>query len=128
VIAGRCGETAGAVTRPATEPLYLDVLLPAGAEAMLAIPQGHNAFLYGYEGELRVGDRAQALPRQTMAILDGPPTAIGVRLVAVVAARVLLIAGRPLGEPIAQWGPFVMNTRAQIERAVEDYRSGRLAG
>lgn len=124
VVAGRCADVAGAVTRPNTEPLYLDVVLPAGAESMLAIPEGHNAFLYCYDGGVTVGRRGQALAQQTMGILDNAPGAAGVRIAAAGSARVLLIAGRPLNEPIAQWGPFVMNTRAEIERAVEDYRSG----
>ena len=125
VVAGSCADVAGAVARPVTEPLYLDVVLPAGGEAALAIPQGHNAFLYCYQGGLTVGRRGQALPQQTMGILDNAPAATGVRIAAATASRALLIAGRPLNEPIAQWGPFVMNTRVEIERAVEDYRSGK---
>ncbi|MBL8699062.1 MAG: pirin family protein [Alphaproteobacteria bacterium] len=125
VVAGRCGAVAGAVTRPATEPLYLDVIFPAAGAAAPAIPAGHNAFVYCYEGALAVGARRQVLPKQAMAILDNGDGARGVRLAATGPARALVIAGRPLNEPIAQWGPFVMNTRAEIERAVDDYRSGR---
>jgi len=124
VIAGASHGVAGAVTREATAPLYLDVHLPAGARFTQTLPPTHNAFLYVYRGEVAVGGTAVAERR--MAILANAPQADGVVIDAGAApARLLLIAGRPLNEPIAQYGPFVMNTEAEIHAALADYRDGR---
>ena len=110
-----------------TDPLYLDLSLPAGTELVVPVSAGHNAFLYVYEGEVRVGEpqHAQTLPYRAAGILsDGDRVRVagGAR-----GAQLLLLAGRPLREPVVQYGPFVMNTRQEIEQAVEDYRSGRFA-
>ncbi len=109
-----------------TDPLYVDVQLPAGVAVELPVPPGHSAFVYPYDGEARIGESAAArpLPNRAAGVLaDGDR----VRLEAGPAgARVLLLAGRPLREPVVQYGPFVMNTREEIEQAIEDYRSGRL--
>ncbi|MBK6863633.1 MAG: pirin family protein [Ideonella sp.] len=122
VIAGSSHGVAGAVQRARTEPLYLDIHLPAGARFEQPLPAAHNAFAYVYRGALRIGH--SDVPLQRMAILanDGER----VVLEATQPARALLIAGRPLDEPIAQYGPFVMNTNEQIYQAVEDFRAGRL--
>ncbi len=125
VIAGQSHGVAGAMQREATEPLYLDLLLPSGARFEQALPAGHNAFLYVYRGTLAVGGKE--VPQQRMAILDNGAGTDGVSLQAVTPARVLLIAGRPLGEPIVQYGPFVMNTQAEIHQAIHDFRAGRFA-
>jgi hypothetical protein len=125
VIAGESHGVAGAVTREATAPLYLDLHLDAGASFAQALPQGHNAFVYVYRGEVTIAGRD--VPAGRMAILANDSGADGVVIEAKGAARVLLVAGRPLGEPIAQYGPFVMNTEQEIHQAVSDYRNGRLA-
>jgi len=126
VIAGRSHGVDGAMQRQATQPLYLDLQLPAGAVFEQALPAGHNAFVYVYRGELAVAGRA--VPQQRMAILANTADSDGVRLQGgPEGARALLIAGQPLNEPIAQYGPFVMNSTAQIHQAVEDFRAGRLA-
>ncbi len=90
------------------------------------LPEGHNAFVYVYRGGLSIG--ATGVPLQRMAILANTPGSDGVVLRAVGSepARALLIAGRPLGEPIAQYGPFVMNSQAEIHQAMQDYSEGRL--
>ena len=124
VIAGRSHGVDGLVQREVTEPLYLDIELPAGASFSQVLPEGHNAFLYAYRGAVKVGDTP--VPSARMAILANEAGADGVRLHATEASRVLLLAGRPLNEPIAQYGPFVMNTQEEIMEAVSDYRAGRL--
>jgi redox-sensitive bicupin YhaK (pirin superfamily) len=123
VIAGSSHGVAGAVQRDITQPLYLDIELPAGATFEQPLPAGHNAFLYVFRGEVVV--EGKAVPQARMAILDNAQGADGVRIKTTAPARLLLIAGRPLNEPIAQYGPFVMNTQAEIFQAVEDFRNGK---
>ncbi|WP_031406690.1 pirin family protein [Thiomonas sp. FB-Cd] len=124
VIAGTSGEVTGAVTREATAPLYLDLHLPAGSQFAQIVPPTHNAFVYVYRGEIRIG--GQAVPAQRMALLANDTSADGVVIEAPGSARALLIAGHPLNEPIAQYGPFVMNTNQEIYQALSDFRDGRL--
>lgn len=124
VIAGQSWGVAGAVSRDRTAPLYLDLHMPAGSDFAQRLPPEHNAFVYVYRGELSIA--GQRVPLQRMAILANDAGADGVRLEATVDARALLIAGRPLGEPIAQYGPFVMNTEQEIHQAISDFRDGRL--
>ena len=127
VIAGRSHGVEGAMNRPAdaypTEPLYLDIHLPAGAGFEQPLPTDRNAFVYVYRGEAEVGGTRVGLHRMGILANEGD----GVRMSASAGAtRLLLIAGRPLHEPIAQYGPFVMNTREQLMQAVHDFQSGRL--
>lgn len=123
VIAGSTHGVDGAVQRDGTRPLYLDVALPAGATLDLPLAAGHNAFLYVFQGEVVV--EGKGVPQGRMAILDNAQDADGVRIKAAAASRLLVIAGRPLNEPIAQYGPFVMNRQAEIFQAVEDFRAGK---
>jgi redox-sensitive bicupin YhaK (pirin superfamily) len=125
VIAGVSQGVEGAVQKPATEPLFLDLHLPANSRFAQPIPSGHNAFVYVYRGEAIVG--GQTLPEQRLAILSNSDDADGVVIETQTGSRVLLIAGKPLGEPIVQQGPFVMNTREEIALAINDFRSGRFA-
>jgi redox-sensitive bicupin YhaK (pirin superfamily) len=125
VIAGESHGVQGAVTRDITQPLYLDLQLPAGARFEQALPPGHNAFVYVYRGAVDIA--GQSVPTQRLAILANTPDADGVVIAATDEARVLLIAGHPLNEPIVQYGPFVMNTQQEIYQALSDFRSGRLA-
>ena len=129
VIAGQTLGVTGAVVRPTTEPIVLDITLPAGQSFDAVLPAGHNAFAYVYGGGVvTVGGEAGArVESERMAILTNDAAADGVRLTAETAARVLLVAGAPLNEPIAQYGPFVMNTTAEIHQAVADFQSGVLA-
>jgi quercetin 2,3-dioxygenase len=126
VIAGRSHGVDGAMQREVTEPLYLDLELPAGASFAQALPPAHNAFVYVYRGGVQIGGKE--VPAQRMAVLGNAAASDGVLLTALEPARVLLIAGRPLGEPIAQYGPFVMNTNDEIFQAVRDFQSGRFGG
>ena len=124
VIAGESHGITGAVTRDATAPLYLDLHLPAGTRFEQPLPAGHNAFVYVYRGEAVIA--GTPVPAQRMAILANEAEASGVVVEATRESRVLLIAGAPLGEPIAQYGPFVMNTEQEIYQALNDFRDGRL--
>lgn len=124
VIAGASHGVAGAVQRAHTEPLYLDVELAANATFEQVLPAGHNAFIYVFRGQVVVDE--QNVPQTKMAILKNDPKADGVRIVAAQPSRFILVAGQPLNEPIAQHGPFVMNTQEELFQAVEDFRSGRL--
>jgi redox-sensitive bicupin YhaK (pirin superfamily) len=128
VIAGKLvqasGETHGPVQAVTTDPLYLDVHLPAGKAFETPITNGYNAFLYLYEGDATVGEDNQALKQRTAGLLsDGG--SLQVRA-GDSEARFLLLAGKPLKESVVQYGPFVMNTREEIEQAVQDYQSGKL--
>ena len=130
VIAGQSQGVAGAVQRPASEypsdALYLDLHFSGDQVFSQALPAGHNAFVYVYRGQLAVlGTPGQtAVPAQHMAILANAGD--GVRLQGAAGTRALLIAGSPLREPIAQYGPFVMNSREELMQAVHDFQSGRL--
>jgi hypothetical protein len=129
VLAGASHGVAGAITRPVTEPLYLDVYLPAGQRFAQTLPAGHNAFVYVYRGAVRIGDSTDAavVEAQRMGVLDNAGQSDGVVVTASEDARFLLIAGQPLNEPIAQYGPFVMNTQEQIYQTLADFREGRFA-
>ena len=138
VIAGQTQGVAGAMQRETTAPLYLDLHLEPGARFEQALPAAHNALVYVYRGELSVGDTL--VRRQRMAILANTPGSDGIVITAAgerddksegggesQGARAILIAGQPLNEPIAQYGPFVMNSNEEIFQAVEDFHAGRLA-
>lgn len=126
VISGASHGVSGAMQREVTEPLYLDLHMPAGTSFTQALLPAFNAFVYVYRGEIRIVDRQ--VPQQRMAILKNNAGSDGIILNADDApARVLLIAGRPLNEPIVQYGPFVMNTQEQILQTIDDYQKGRFA-
>jgi quercetin 2,3-dioxygenase len=125
VIAGQLAvddvRVVGPITGGSTDPLYFDLSLPASTSLTLPLPQGHNCLLYVFEGAL-AGDHA--VPNATSAILnDGDAITL---TASNVGARCLVIGGKPLNEPIVQYGPFVMNTRQEIETAMRDYQAGRL--
>ena len=118
--------TPGPIRGLTTDPLYLDVALPVGATFSHPIRQDYNAFVYPYEGSISVGrsDSERVLETHSAGVLSAGDrievTAVAGR------ARLLVLAGRPLNEPVVQYGPFVMNTREEIEQAVADYQSGEL--
>ena len=125
VIAGASHGVTGAMQREHTEPLYLDLRFPNtdGAVFEQTLAATHNAFIYVYRGEVDVlqGELATAVPIKRMAVLRNEGDGLVLRASA--NARVILIAGRPLHEPIAQYGPFVMNTREELVQAVDDFRA-----
>jgi len=121
------GPVNGSGAKLSTDPLYLDVRLPAGAVFDAPVPAGHSAFLYTYEGSAEVGTpgAAKPLPNRAAGILsDGAHVRVQAGAKGV---RFLLLAAKPLREPVVQYGPFVMNTREEIEQALADYRDGRFA-
>jgi quercetin 2,3-dioxygenase len=125
LIAGRLGEAEGPVKAVATEPAYFDIALPAAAAFSVPLPREHSAFVYVFEGAMRVGsgDEEQRVSRGELAVLspgDRVELSSGDEM-----GRLLLVAGRPLQEPIARYGPFVMNTKDEIRQAIEDYNAGR---
>lgn len=125
VIAGKSNGVTGAVTREVTEPIYLDIHVPAGATFSTMLPATHNAFIYVYRGSVLVGD--VEMESQRMGILSNTPEAEGLSLTAKEDARLILVAGKPLNEPIVQYGPFVMNKQEEIHQALDDYRNGHFA-
>lgn len=143
IIAGAGHGVQGAMQREDTEPSYLHLVFPdapsngasatAPASFIQPLPASHNAFIYVYRGSVSVVDAAgiaTPVPRNRMAILTNGGNGVTLQADATPGsepARALLIAGKPLNEPIAQHGPFVMNTRQELKQAVDDFNSGRLA-
>ncbi|MBB4130007.1 pirin family protein [Xanthomonas sp. 3075] len=125
VIAGTVGEVRGPIVQPATDPVYLDIALAPDAAWEHVLPSGHNAFAYVFEGEVAVGEggATRALPAQELAVLGG-----GERLhlrAGANGAQLILVAGRPLNEPVMRHGPFVMNTKQELMQAFVDFQEGR---
>jgi redox-sensitive bicupin YhaK (pirin superfamily) len=129
VIAGELEQSGNRVAGPigglSTQPLYFDVRLPAGVVAQLPTPLSHNTFLYVYEGDAVVGDDAKPLPYRAAGLLT-PGGSVRIQA-GTAGVRLLLLAGKPIGEPVVQYGPFVMNTPEEIQQAIVDYQQGRLA-
>jgi redox-sensitive bicupin YhaK (pirin superfamily) len=123
VVAGRIGDVTGPVHGVATEPVFLDVSLPAGARLAHALPDSHTSFVFACEGEVRAGTRSTPLHAGELAVLgEGARVELATDAN---PARLLLIAGRPLREPSARYGPFVMNSEAEILQDPR-LRGGRL--
>jgi hypothetical protein len=126
VITGELGGVAGPVTDVATAPVYFDLHFDPGATYVVPVPAAHNVFVYVYQGSAAIGPSGNEtrVARGELAMLSHGGT---VRIAAdETAARMILVGGQPLGEPIARYGPFVMNTTEEIYKAFEDYRAGRM--
>ena len=123
VIAGEAGGVKGPVEAEATAAVYLDVTLSAGTSTTVPIPEGHNGFVYVYEGEAQVGEGASGeLKRGQLGVLGaGDQLQLAGRGS---RARLIVVAGKPFNEPVAKYGPFVMNTQQQIVQAIDDFRAG----
>lgn len=118
--------TTGPIQGVTTDPTYLDITLPPGGHFEQAINTGYSAFLYPYEGDIEVGPKGKS---RTLGSHSAGVLTSGDRIEATAGpqgARFLVLAGRPLNEPVVQYGPFVMNTRQEIEQAVRDFQSGAL--
>ena len=124
VIAGSSNGVTGAMSREDTEPIYLDIDLPTDGRFSTGIPVNHNAFVHVYRGAITIG--GVVLGENRMGILTNSAETDGVTIHASAPAKAILVAGNPLGEPIVQHGPFVMNTREEIYQAVRDFQEGRL--
>jgi redox-sensitive bicupin YhaK (pirin superfamily) len=125
LIAGTLDGATGPVKQPATDPTYMDIRLDAGVDFSLPLPAGHSAFVYVYEGaaSVGVGREAALIHAQELAVLgDGAEVRLQGRAP---RSRAILVAGRPLREPVARYGPFVMNTREELQQAFTDYQAGR---
>ncbi|HTU67845.1 MAG TPA: pirin family protein [Steroidobacteraceae bacterium] len=125
VIAGEYDGAVGPVRQPATDPIYMDIRLDAGVDFALPVPAGHSAFVYVYEGAVNIGVSREAatIDAQVLAVLgDGGEARLSGRAP---VSRAILVAGRPLREPVARYGPFVMNTREELQQAFADYQAGR---
>jgi redox-sensitive bicupin YhaK (pirin superfamily) len=126
VIAGEAGGVRGPVEGIVTRPLYLDAHMEPHSRASLALETGHSACAYVYAGRVSLGasDSGREMETGQLAVLsDGEALLCAT---ADSAARFLVLAARPLREPIARYGPFVMNTREEIVQAMDDYRRGAL--
>jgi redox-sensitive bicupin YhaK (pirin superfamily) len=125
VVAGTVDGVQGAITEIAADPTYLDVRVPAGRTFAHAVAPGHTALAYVFEGAARFGESAEVVAQPKLVIFtDGDGV---IAHTAEQPVRFLLISGQPLGEPIARWGPFVMNTRAEIEQTLREIRDGTFA-
>jgi len=123
VVAGRVAGAEGPVRGIATEPALVDIALPAGGAFSLDLPRAHHAFVYPFEGDASIGDPAVKVPRGTLAVLgQGERVVLGA---GTAPARMLLAAAKPLNEPVARYGPFVMNAQEELLQAVADYQAGR---
>jgi len=130
VIAGRVADIAGPILQPATDPTYLDLSVEPGATYVHTLPADYAAFVYVFEGAVQVGaDRAaKRVSTHELAVLGEGEE---IRLMGVSSgadgktARAIVVAGRPLREPVAKYGPFVMNTRQELQQAFEDFQNGR---
>lgn len=114
----------GPVSGISRQPLFVDLQLVPGAQLKLPVTEGHSAFIYLFEGEAQLGDTALRL-QAANELSDGDSVVLNA---GEQGARLLLLAAQPIGEPVAQYGPFVMNTPAEIEQALRDYRDGTLTG
>lgn len=125
LIAGEVDGVRGPISQPATDPVYLDVELAPGAQWRYPLPPGHNAFAYAFEGALSLGEGEDARPlsAQEMAVLGGGE--VLTLQAGEAGARLIVVAGRPLREPVVRHGPFVMNTRQEIMQAFVDFQEGR---
>jgi len=122
LIAGHMGTTSGAVTDIFADPTYLDITIPPGAKFSHPIPAGHSAFAYLFRGAgVFDSNGSKASAPQLVIFEDGESEKMQA---SAEGARFLLVSGLPLGEPIARYGPFVMNTRAEIEQTLAELRNG----
>jgi len=122
IIAGKFGDVEGPVKGHNVEPIYFDVELEKNKEFNFKLPSAHNSFVYLIEGEIKIGDKNHKKVKNSTLILLTKGNELKVK--GIIKSKFLLISGKPIEEPIARGGPFVMNTKEEILKAVKDYHSG----
>ena len=122
IIAGKFAGTEGPVKGHNVKPIYFDVELEKDNEFNFEISSTHNSFIYLIKGKIKIGDKNHKKVKNSTLILLTKGNKLKVK--GVIKSKFLLISGKPIGEPIARGGPFVMNTREEILKAVDDYHSG----
>ena len=122
IIAGKFSDAEGTIKGHNIEPVYFDVSIEKDKEFSFDLPLTHNSFVYLIEGEIKIGDKNHKKVKDSTLILLSKGERLKVK--GVIRSKFLLISGKPIGEPIARGGPFVMNTKEEILKAVEDYQSG----
>ena len=122
IIAGKFSDVEGPVKGHNVEPIYFDVELEKNKDFSFKLPSTHNSFVYLIEGEIKIGDKNHKKVKNSTLILLTKGNKLKVK--GIIKSKFLLISGKPIEEPIARGGPFVMNTKDEILKAVEDYHSG----
>jgi len=122
LIAGKFKNAEGPIKGHNVEPIYFDIELIKNKEFIINLPSTHNSFVYLVKGEIKIGDKSHANIKDSNLILLTKGEELKIK--ALTKAKFLLISGKPIGEPIARGGPFVMNTKAEILEAVNDYHEG----
>ena len=122
IIAGKFGETEGPVRGHNIEPIYFDIEVEKDKEFNFDLPSTHNSFIYLIEGKIKIGDKNHKKVKNSTLILLSKGNKLKVK--GIIKSKFLLISGKPIEEPIARGGPFVMNTKEEILKAIEDYNSG----
>ena len=125
VIAGKYEKAEGPDKNHNVEPIYFHIVLNKGKEFSCDVPESHNSFIYLLKGELKVGEQDHSKTGNSSLILLERGNKLIVK--ASITSEFLFIAGKPIGEPIARGGPFVMNTKAEILEAIQDYNNGTFA-
>ena len=122
IISGKYQNNIGPVKGISVDPIYLDVELEKEKNFNYNMPESHNAFVYLVEGEIKIGNKAHSkLENSTLISLKNGDK---LKISAIEKSKFLVIAGKPIGEPVARGGPFVMNTKQEILKAIQDYHSG----
>ena len=122
IIAGKFGEVEGPVKGHNVEPIYFDIELEKDKIFNFDLPSTHNSFIYLIEGKIKIGEQSHDPVKDSTLILL--TRSIKLKVYSLTKSKFLLISGKPIGEPIARGGPFVMNTKEEILTAVQDYHNG----
>ena len=125
IIAGKYQEFVGPVSKHNVEPIYFDIELNEGKEFNFELSSTHNSFIYLVDGDIKIGDQTHEPIQNSKLIILNKEKNLDV--LALKNSKFLLISGKPIGEPIARGGPFVMNTEAEIQEAIQDFHNGTFA-